>query len=127
MQFTFNQSNKEEEMKRAFEECIAFQKYKFLQEKREFINYFETDEDSDGSGSDSFQKKNPFGKGPGIRGGIKSFGGKKPSPSKPKSGKHKSIISNSFIGETRQKMNNHLDSGREYLFNLLSNLGVNPI
>lgn len=121
MQFTFKQSNKEEEMKRAFEKCIAFQR------EFEFINYFEIDEDSDGSGNDSIEKKNPFGKGPGIRGGIKSFGGKKPSPSKPKSGKHKSIISNSFIGETRQKMNNHLDSGREYLFNLLSNLGVNPI
>ncbi len=111
-------------MKRAFEKCIAFQReFKF-----KFINYFEIDEeDTDGSGSDSFQKKNPFGKGSGIRGGIKSSGGKTPSPSKPKSGKHKSIISNSFIGETRQKMNNHLDSGREYLFNLLSNLGVNPI
>lgn len=125
MQFTFNQLNKkEEEMMLAFEKCIVFQNYKFLQEKREFINYFETDEDSDGSGNDSIEKKNPFGKGSGIRGGIKSSGGKTPSPSKPKSGKYKS---NSFIAETRQKMNNHLDSGRAYLINVLTNLRVNPI
>ncbi len=91
-----------------------------------FINKFEfEDDDSSGSSDSSFEKKNPFGKGPGVRVGNDKRGGKTSTSTKGSTkGKSKSeIFDTDLIGKVDKYYDSFVNkiNEKKNIFNMMFN------